>query len=153
RRRPGTVCAALENSIAGAGAASWAEPAGVLTQSKNSAVSATERVSTPLTDSPCQGARLGATGTRSRCGLSPNRPHHAAGMRIEPMPSDPSAAPTRPAATAAALPPLDPPGARWRSHGLRVTPKVADSVNGQIVSSGTFVLPITTAPAARRRLT
>ena len=74
-------------------------------------------------------------------------------MRIEPAPSEPSAAPTRPAATAAALPPLDPPGARWRSHGLRVAPNVAVSVNGQCVSSGTFVLPMITAPASRRRRT
>ena len=57
------------------------------------------------------------------------------------------------AATAAALPPLEPPGAFCRSHGLRVAPKVAVSVNGHIVSSGTFVLPITIAPASRSRRT
>ena len=74
-------------------------------------------------------------------------------MRIEPAPSEPSAAPTRPAATAAALPPLEPPGARCRSHGLRVAPNVAVSVNGHSVSSGTFVLPMITAPASRRRRT
>ena len=67
-------------------------------------------------------------------------------MRIEPAPSEPSAAPTRPAATAAPLPPLEPPGARWGSHGLRVTPNVAVSVNGHSVSSGTLVLPMITAP-------
>ena len=38
-------------------------------------------------------------------------------------------------------------------HGLRVAPKVFDSVNGQIVISGTLVLPITIAPASRRRRT
>ena len=74
-------------------------------------------------------------------------------MRIEPPPSEASAPPTRPAATAAAEPPLDPPGVRLRSHGLRVAPKVGVSVNGTISSSGTLVLPMITAPAERRRRT
>src|SRR5262249_46661522 len=87
--------------------------------------------------------------TRPRWGLSPNSPHHADGMRIEPSPSEPSAAPTSPAATAAPVPPLEPPGARCRSHGLRVAPNVAVSVNGHRHSSGTFVLPMITPPAAR----
>jgi len=116
-------------------------------------VSATLRVSTPLTDRPCHTRERGAIDTRPRWGFRPNSPHQAAGMRIEPAPSEPSAAPTRPAATAAALPPLDPPGARWRSQGLRVAPNVAVSVNGQSVSSGTFVLPMITAPASRTRRT
>ena len=47
---------------------------------------------------------------------------------------------------AAAVPPLLPPGDRARSHGLRVTPNAVDSVNGQIVISGTFVFPSTIAP-------
>ena len=67
-------------------------------------------------------------------------------MRIEPAPSEPMAAPARPAAMAAPEPPDDPPGVRWRSHGLRVTPNVGDSVHGVIVSSGTCVLPRITAP-------
>jgi len=45
------------------------------------------------------------------------------------------------------------PAPRCRSHGLRVAPNVAVSVNGQMHSSGTFVLPTITAPAARRRRT
>ena len=74
-------------------------------------------------------------------------------MRIEPRPSEPVPNPTRPAATAAAVPPLDPPGVRATSQGLRVTPKASLSVQGQIVSSGTWVLPITIAPASRSRRT
>jgi hypothetical protein len=54
---------------------------------------------------------------------------------------------------AAALPPLEPPGVRLRSHGLRAEPKVVVSVAGSIVSSGTSVLPMTMAPAARSRRT
>ena len=71
-------------------------------------------------------------------------------MRIEPPPSPAVANDTRPAATAAALPPLDPPGVRERSHGLRVTPHVIDSVNGCIPNSGSVVFPSGIAPAARR---
>ena len=42
-------------------------------------------------------------------GLNPTTPQQAAGMRIEPPESVPSAASTSPAASAAAEPPLDPP--------------------------------------------
>ena len=74
-------------------------------------------------------------------------------MRIEPPPSEPSASGASPAATAAPLPPLLPPGVSAVSHGLRVAPNVSDSVNGKIISSGTAVFPMITAPAARSRLT
>src|SRR5206468_1176818 len=81
-------------------------------------------------------------------------PHNAAGTRIDAPPSEPSAPATMPAATAAALPPLEPPEARSGFHGLRVGPYVFDSVNWpHIANSGRFVLPTITAPAARSRLT
>src|ERR671936_162373 len=60
---------------------------------------------------------------RSRWGLSPKSPQNAAGMRIEPAPSEPSATPHRPAAAAAPDPPLDPPGVWSSDHGLRVAPR------------------------------
>src|SRR5256885_8167283 len=63
----------------------------------------------------------------------------------------PSAA--KPAATAAAEPPLDPPGTRLGSCGLRVGPNAEFSVDEPIANSSRFVLPTTTAPAARRRST
>ena len=47
---------------------------------------------------------------RPRWGLMPTRCVQAAGIRTEPAPSEPIAAGTMPAATAAALPPEDPPG-------------------------------------------
>ena len=91
---------------------------------------------------------------RPRWGLRPNSPHADDGTRIEPPPSEPSAPATIPAATAAALPPLDPPVLRCGSHGLRVAPQVCDSVSwGHRASSGMFVWPTTIAPAARRRRT
>jgi hypothetical protein len=49
-------------------------------------------------------------------------PHSAAGWRIEPPVSVPSAHGARPAATAAALPPEEPPGTRARFQGLRTGP-------------------------------
>ena len=107
----------------------------------------------PHVESPCHGSTIGAVGTRPRCGLSPNSPQQPAGMRIEPPPSEPSAAEHSPAATAAAEPPLEPPGVRCRSHGLRVMPNVGVSVNGTIIISGTWVLPRITAPALRSRRT
>ncbi len=49
-------------------------------------------------------------------------------MRIEPPPSPPSPTGTIPVATATAVPPLEPPGVRLGSQGLRVTPRATDSV-------------------------
>src|SRR3954464_14288043 len=48
----------------------------------------------------------------------PTIPHSDAGWRIEPPVSVPIAQGARPAATAAAEPPLEPPGTRSVSHGL-----------------------------------
>ena len=55
-------------------------------------------------------------------GLRPTKPHKDAGIRIDPPPSVAVATPTRPADTAAAEPPLEPPGERSGFQGLRVTP-------------------------------
>ena len=74
-------------------------------------------------------------------------------MRIEPPPSVPCATGQRPAASAAAAPPLEPPGVRERSHGLRQSPLSSDSVTAIVPSSGVFVLPMTTKPASRIRRT
>ncbi len=90
---------------------------------------------------------------RSRVGFSPTRPQFEAGMRIDPAPSEAVAPAQSPAATAAALPPLEPPVLRSVFHGFRVMPKAGPSVSPMIAPSGRFVLPITTAPAARSRRT
>ena len=74
-------------------------------------------------------------------------------MRIEPPPSEPVAAETIPAATAAAEPPEEPPVVRSGFHGLRVIPLASVAVQGKIISSGTLVIPTGIAPAARRRRT
>ena len=95
----------------------------------------------------------GPAGVRPRVGLSPNNPQAAEGIRIEPPPSPPEAIGTIPAATAAAAPPLLPPGVRVVSQGLRVGPQRAGSVTGMIPSSGVLVLPRVTSPARLTRLT
>src|SRR5919198_3293004 len=86
--------------------------------------------------------------TRPRLGLSPTSPQQAAGIRIEPPPSLACAMGTIPDATAAALPPDEPPGVRVVSHGFRGGPKRSGSVTGRIPSSGVLVFPTTIAPAA-----
>ena len=64
----------------------------------------------------------GPIGTRPRLGLSPTRPHIAAGMRIDPPPSLALDAGTMPDATAAAAPAEEPPVPWSVFHGLRLGP-------------------------------
>ena len=82
-------------------------------------------------------------------GLCPTTPQQAAGMRIEPAPSVPSASGPTPAAIAAAAPPEEPPQVRVVSQGLSVVPKLGPSVRPLLPNSGSRVLPTRMAPAAR----
>ena len=79
-------------------------------------------------------------------------PQSAAGWRIDPPVSEPSASGAIPAATATADPPLDPPGMRSVAHGFRVGPNAEFSVDDPIANSSQFVLPTITAPAASSRV-
>src|SRR5688500_2872236 len=90
---------------------------------------------------------------RPRVGFSPTRPQQAAGVRIEPKPSEPWAAGNMRAPTAAAAPPLDPPEIRLRSHGFRVGPYNCGSHVRLRPNSHVLVLPKITKPARFRRLT
>ena len=63
----------------------------------------------------------------------------------------PSAPMARSAATAAALPPLDPPGTRSVFHGLRVGPKAEFSVEEPNANSSMLALGTSSAPSARNR--
>ena len=74
-------------------------------------------------------------------------------MRIEPPASVPTAVAPKPAATAAAAPPEEPPGVLSRFHGLRVTPVSGLMVTGPVPYSGTVFLPRMTAPPSRSRAT
>src|SRR5680860_1725683 len=73
----------------------------------------------------------------------------AAGWRIEPPVSVPMPSGASNAATAALVPPEDPPGTRCRSHGLALVPKAEFSVEEPIANSSMLVLPTTMASAAR----
>jgi hypothetical protein len=85
--------------------------------------------------------------------LIPTTPHNAAGCRIDPPVSEPNASAANPAATAAADPPLDPPGTRLGSSGLRVGPNAEFSVLDPIANSSRLVLPIRIAPACSSLVT
>ena len=87
-----------------------------------SAASRTVVASGPFSASPYQSVSPRCAGTTPRPGLRPTSPQHAAGILMEPMPSAACATGTMPAATAAAEPPLEPPGVREGAQGLRVTP-------------------------------
>ena len=86
-------------------------------------------------------------------GFKPTSPQAEAGIRMLPPPSLACAIGTMPEATAAAAPPLEPPGEWSVSHGLRVGPHAVGSVHGRLPNSGLFVRPAITNPAARKRLT
>src|SRR3954451_13404521 len=80
-------------------------------------------------------------------------PHSAAGCRIEPPVSLPREPAAMPAATATALPPLEPPAVRVGSQGLRIGPNALFSPDEPIANSSMFVFPTRMASAARRRAT
>src|SRR6188472_4506401 len=72
---------------------------------------------------------------------------------MDPPVSEPRPSGAYPAATAAADPPLEPPGTRVVSCGLRVGPNAEFSVDEPIANSSRLVLPTMTAPASRNRRT
>jgi hypothetical protein len=92
-------------------------------------------------------------GIRSGVGRRPTTPQHEAGMRIDPPVSPPSAIEHMPAATAAALPPLDPPGVVPSRHGFCVGGNSVLTVPIEAASSGRLVLPRMAMPADRARAT
>jgi len=91
----------------------------------------------------------------------PVMPQKLAGWRIEPPVSVPVTAGARRAATAAALPPDEPPGTRLGSQGLRTgagcsKPSGATaefSLAEPMANSSQLSLPRVTAPASARRVT
>ena len=74
-------------------------------------------------------------------------PHNEAGWRIEPPVSVPMAQGARPAATAAAEPPDEPPGTRSVSQGFCTGPKPEFSFDEPIANSSWLVFPSTRTPA------
>ena len=119
----------------------------------NRAASRTLRVMGPFTLSVPHARARGYCGTQPGEARHATMPQKLAGVRSDPPRSLPTAAAHRAAATAAADPPLEPPGVRLGSCGLRHTPDSAFAVTGPTPSGGVLVLPITTAPSARSRAT
>ena len=86
-------------------------------------------------------------GMRPWVGLIALVPQHAEGIRNDPHVSLPSAAGVIRAASAAALPPLDPPATRSSSNGLPTWSVVPPAANSWVC-----VWPSRTMPSSRRRL-
>src|SRR3712207_1201965 len=78
-------------------------------------------------------------------------PQKAAGILIEPPPSVPTLNGPMPRATAAALPPLEPPAVRVGAQGFTVTPVRGLSVTPFHPYSGVVVFPRRTAPCSLSR--
>ena len=96
-----------------------------------------------------------ASGVRVCVFLKPTMPHSAAGMRMEPPVSEPSAATAWPSATDTAAPDEEPPGMRATvlSQGLRGVPQCGFRPTPENANSLMFVRPVMAAPAAFRRAT
>src|SRR3954471_7561955 len=88
---------------------------------------------------------------RPRDGFSPTSPQHEDGTRIDPPPSEPSASGTNRAATAAAAPPLEPPGVIASFQGFFVGPYIFGSEPMHQPPSGVLVRPSSRNPAALMR--
>ena len=83
------------------------------------AESRTERVSGPGQVWRGRPRKPPCIGIRPKLGLKPYTPQNAAGALMDPAPSVPVPTGAKPAATAAALPPLEPAEVRLVSHGVR----------------------------------
>src|SRR4029077_18516650 len=90
---------------------------------------------------------------RPYVGIIAGMPQNEPGWRTEPPVSVPSAATAIPAATAAADPPLDPPGTRSMATGFRTGPYAEFSFDPPMANSSQLVLPSRIAPALSRRST
>src|SRR3982751_1298332 len=85
--------------------------------------------------------------------MTPTTPQNAAGWRIDPPVSEPSVATAVAFATAAAEPPLEPPGTRDLSCGFLTAPYAEFSFDDPIANSSQFVFPRMIAPAVSSRAT
>src|SRR2546425_363670 len=117
------------------------------------ATSATVRAMGPGTCSVDHGVSVGHGGTRPGAPRRPTTLQKLAGLRREPPVAVPLAIGTMPQAGATAEPPLEPPHVFVGSYGLSVRPKTSLNVCEPAPNSGVLVLPMVTAPAARRRST
>src|ERR1044072_4416751 len=92
-------------------------------------------------------------GTRPAVGLKPTSEQKLAGSRMLPPKSLPVPSHIWPAASAAAVPPEEPPGVKRVFHGFRVTPNTSLYVLPPAANSGVFVFLTMSAPHDSRRCT
>ena len=138
-------CAALEPGIAQSDSGA--------SKAITIATSATLRACTPTWSKRGDKGMTPSMGIAPWAGLKPTTPHRADGRRTEPKVSVPSATGAMPAATAAALPPEEPPGMCAGLCGLRVVWKaglaeVSPSAPSCMLNMATGIMP-----AARSRAT
>ena len=113
-------------------------------------MSSTPRVIGPILSHDQQSAMQPSRGTRPKVGRRPVVPQRVHGDTIEPSVSVPIANGTHPAATADALPALEPDEPCSMFHGLRQVPPNQMS---PYASAPTAVFATSTAPASRSRST
>ncbi len=113
------------------------------------AASATERVMGPASSCVVLMGRMPLRLTRPRVGRMPTKLAADAGDRIDWPVSLPVPRMPKLAAMAAAVPPLDPPGVRSTSYGLRVWPPKELMVVPPMASSVRLALARMRAPALR----
>src|SRR6476661_1597971 len=101
----------------------------------------------------CESGTMPVRLTSPCVGRRPNRLPYALGMRIEPHVSEPQPTAAKLAAIAAPVPPLEPPGQREGSYGLRVCPPNELTLVMPAASSCRLDLARITAPASRSRFT
>src|SRR5690348_18177362 len=113
-----------------------------------SIASSTLRVIGPSLSRDQQRVIAPVRGTRPYVGRRPVTPQRMLGLTILPPVSLPIANPTRPAATAAPGPALDPDAPSWSSHGFIVWPPNQISLSA---SAPRLNLATSTAPASLSR--
>ena len=118
-----------------------------------SATSSTVRAIGPTVSKVGQSGNTPSSGMRPQLGFRPTSPQQAAGRRIEQPVSVARPRSQRPAASAAALPPDEPPVVRPGCAGFCTVPYQGFWLVTPHANSCRFALPTMTAPAATRRST
>ncbi len=123
-----------------------------------STASVTSRVIAHTVSSVVDSGTVPSSGVRRCVFLKPTKPCNAAGMRIDPPVSEPSAASAAPLATDTAPPEVDPPGARSLPSsawviGFAGVPKCGLMPTPENANSLMLVWPTSTPPAWRTRAT
>src|SRR4029077_4608503 len=111
------------------------------------ATSSTLRAIGPTVSSVGQSGKMPSIGISPQRGFSPTVPQQAEGRRIEQPVSVPRPRSQRPAASAAALPPLEPPVVRPGCNGFLTVPYHGFWLVTPQANSCRFALPTMTAPA------